>query len=129
MLSARSCIFAGALLLSSGSAWSETGTESSSSSKNQLEFDFSIYQVEPSNITKSAVYALLNRDWDIQNIEKTSVTATHGAGSEKSAYSVAIKFDAFPKVQIAFTGGSDPNLKWLDYLKEDMLRALFSCVK
>ncbi len=93
---------------------------------NAIIWDFSQYQVKPANVAKSAVYALINRGWDVQKVDKNSATGS----LEEGKYEVLIQYDAFPKVQISFTkDNSRPKPKWLGYLRDDIFLSLVSCVQ
>lgn len=86
-------------------------------------FNFSGFKVSNSEPYKAALYALLNRGWELDNFDKQQASAHL---PDKDVW-IQISFDQFPVVKIASTGGAPPKQKWLEYLETDMTLRLFSC--
>lgn len=86
-------------------------------------FDYSEYQVSGSQPYKAALYAMLNRGWEIDNFDESQASGHLPNKDER----IRINYDEFPVFRIHSEGNTAPSPKWLKYLQTDITLRLFSC--
>lgn len=90
----------------------------------EVVLDVTEYQIPFENVTKAALYALIKRDWVVETVASDYVTGTQNGGDIK----VKIVFQKDKRIIFRFVGESGGPQKWLNYLREDTLIGLTSCM-
>lgn len=93
--------------------------------ENDVVLDVAKYQIPFENVTKSALYALIKKDWAIETVARDHVVGTL---IKRRNIKVKIEFKDDKRIVFRFVEGSTGNKKWLHYLRGDTLIGLTTCV-
>ncbi len=100
------------------------GDDDETSVADPVTFNVAVLKPVDDHLKRSAIKAFLNRGWDIQKADATSVTAII-----KNNTVATIGFDEQMNVKVSHIKGGNPGRirSWLENLKKDMLVELTYC--
>jgi hypothetical protein len=94
--------------------------------EREVSIDLTKYNIQSNSYKKSAMKALIGRNWDIVAVGKTTVTGMLSAKEYLSR--VEIDYSKAPIIQMKYIDkDKEENFSYLTNLKRDMLDKLLSC--